>query len=398
MDQPPSQIPPPCPSSFIPPPAKQRSARFYFTPEVDIFLLREVLAVDPFEDGSRWAAIVRNISAVLLRDVVARSLQDRLDLLLARFAARDRENQRSTCAAEGLTALSCADLHDMQYVKAESGSTHVYDLGEAQASATCDDCEVLASVSQLPASTSVSTTGQTAASSSVMVQDLLPSPSPGILHEPSPRPTLNTTPDPTLDPTSTRHPSPILDPTRGSSPGSSSGPTSGSSPGPTNGLFPTIAKGFFEKRLKHEQGARRKHREMEKERLALERERLAVEDRCINLERDKLTLDREVFLQKKREWEETQEKKKEERLARQKEKEQERELYLRQQGALIDLVRCSEAKKTFLSDFYASKCYTEFRFKLFFQHPRRRPFQPGQRRSHRCCFASHQGSFRGDGP
>ncbi|KAL3240184.1 hypothetical protein MRX96_021740 [Rhipicephalus microplus] len=132
-------------------------------------------------------------------------------------------------------------------------STNVYDLGEAQASATCDDCEVLASVPQLPASTSVSTTGKTAASSSGLVQDLSPSPSPGILHEPSPRPTLNTT----LDPTSTRHPSPILDPTRGSSPASSSGPTtgptsghtSGSSPGPTQGpnsrLLPTIAKGYM---------------------------------------------------------------------------------------------------------------------------------------------------------
>ncbi|KAL3181621.1 hypothetical protein MRX96_036736 [Rhipicephalus microplus] len=97
-------------------------------------------------------------------------------------------------------------------------STNVYDLGETQASATCDDSEVLASVPQLPASTSVSTTGQTAASSSVLVQNLSPSLSPGFLDEPSPRLIRNTTPDATLDPTSTRHPSPTLDPICGSSP------------------------------------------------------------------------------------------------------------------------------------------------------------------------------------
>ncbi|KAL3216358.1 hypothetical protein MRX96_033111 [Rhipicephalus microplus] len=59
-----------------------------------------VLAVDPFEDSSRWAAIARNLSAVLLRNVLARSLWDRLDLLLAQFAARDRENLRRSGTEE----------------------------------------------------------------------------------------------------------------------------------------------------------------------------------------------------------------------------------------------------------------------------------------------------------
>ncbi|KAH8036202.1 hypothetical protein HPB51_020023 [Rhipicephalus microplus] len=291
MDQPPSQIPPP---------AKQRSARFYFTPEVDIFLLREVLAVDPFEDSSRWAAIARNLSAVLLRNVVARSLRDHLDLLLAQFAARGRKNLRSAVRkvaaaakqqlkqeqaklehppTEKKIAAAIRDLRASEFevtgrewmsVDEDVLSSHdednmwsrnVYDLGEAQASATCDDCELLASVPQLPASHSVTTTGQTAASSSVLVQDFSPSPSHGIFHEPSPCPTLNTTPDRTLDPTSACHPSPILDPARGSSPapppgsssglttGPTSGPTSGSSPGPTqgptSGLLPTIAKGYM---------------------------------------------------------------------------------------------------------------------------------------------------------
>ncbi|KAL3174906.1 hypothetical protein MRX96_010935 [Rhipicephalus microplus] len=140
-------------------------------------------------------------------------------------------------------------------------STNVFDLVEVQAVATRDDNKVLSSVPQLPASTSLSTTGQTAASRSVLVQDLSPTPTPGIFHEPSLRPNLNTTPHPTLGPTSTLHSSSILAPTRGSSPapllrfssgpatGASSDPTTGISRGPTHGptpgLFTTIAKWYM---------------------------------------------------------------------------------------------------------------------------------------------------------
>ncbi|KAL3213177.1 hypothetical protein MRX96_007767 [Rhipicephalus microplus] len=52
--------------------------KVYFTPEVDIFLIRPVLAVDPFEDGSKWPAIARNLSAVLLRNVVAGAFRHEL--------------------------------------------------------------------------------------------------------------------------------------------------------------------------------------------------------------------------------------------------------------------------------------------------------------------------------
>ncbi|KAH8009950.1 hypothetical protein HPB51_023006 [Rhipicephalus microplus] len=52
----------------------------------------------------------------------------------------------------------------------------------------------------------------------------------------------------------------------------------------------------------------------------------------------------------------------------------------------------------FQTKVYLSKRNTEFCFKPFFQHPRRRPFQPGQRRAHCCCIASNQGSIGGDGP
>ncbi|KAH8033338.1 hypothetical protein HPB51_010378 [Rhipicephalus microplus] len=94
----------------MPPPAKQCSARFYFTHEVDIFLLREVLAVDPFGDGFRGAAIARNLSAVLLRNVVAQSLRDHLDLLLAQFAAAVPTTQRSHELSREQTTLITKSL------------------------------------------------------------------------------------------------------------------------------------------------------------------------------------------------------------------------------------------------------------------------------------------------
>ncbi|KAL1417697.1 hypothetical protein MTO96_026601 [Rhipicephalus appendiculatus] len=234
-----------------------------------------------------------------------------------------------------------------------SGSTNVYDVAQKTSACVRGGYEVLATVPQLPASTSVSLSQQRAASDTAVVQDLTPSPTPGTLPGSNPRPVPSTTPDPTLDPsldptldpTSASHPSPILGPTPGTSsgptPGTSSGPTPGSSSGPTGGLLPSVASGFmhtppgiylrnrrrredphlqfFEKRLQHEQGSRNRDTELEKQRIALEKERLAVEDRRITLEQDRLTLEREVFLQRKREWEEVQEEKRDERYERQRE-------------------------------------------------------------------------------
>ncbi|KAH7985069.1 hypothetical protein HPB52_024329 [Rhipicephalus sanguineus] len=167
-------------------------------------------------------------------------------------------------------------------------STNVLDLAEARAATIQDEYEVQATVPQLPASTSVSTAQQRAASGSVLAQDL------------------------------------------------SASPTSGIIPGPSK-RHEDLHLQFFEKRLQLEQGAKGRDTELEKERLALEREGLAVEDGRITLEHDRLALDKEVFLQKKREWEDTQDEKRGKRLARQRERQHERDLYLRQQDALIDL-------------------------------------------------------------
>ncbi|KAL1446489.1 hypothetical protein MTO96_044568, partial [Rhipicephalus appendiculatus] len=96
---------------------------------------------------------------------------------------------------------------------------------------------------------------------------------------------------------------------------------------------------FFEKRLQHKQGARNRDTELEKEGMGLEKEHLAVEDRRIALEQDWLSLEREVLLQRELEWEEAQEEKRDEHYQRHRKRQQEKELYLRQQDALIDLVK-----------------------------------------------------------
>ncbi|KAL3191332.1 hypothetical protein MRX96_018740 [Rhipicephalus microplus] len=140
-----------------------------------------VLAVDPFEDSSRWdrhhSQLIGGVAGGMF---LARSLRDRLDLLLAQFAARDRENLRRSGTEEEYNEKErlLAEVYHLAQNKKKIGeairdlgasefevtgrewmsvdedvlsshdednmwSTNVYDLGEAQASATCDDCEVL---------------------------------------------------------------------------------------------------------------------------------------------------------------------------------------------------------------------------------------------------------------
>ncbi|KAH7980297.1 hypothetical protein HPB49_014490 [Dermacentor silvarum] len=78
---------------------------------------------------------------------------------------------------------------------------------------------------------------------------------------------------------------------------------------------------FLEKRIHVEKGA--KAREME-----LEKTRLAIENRRLLLEENRLSFEREQFLQRTREWEAAQDQRKEER-----------EMFERQQQALLDAIK-----------------------------------------------------------
>ncbi|KAL1474231.1 hypothetical protein MTO96_021334 [Rhipicephalus appendiculatus] len=165
-----------------------------------------------------------------------------------RTAAAIRDLSTSDFTASETDGMS-VDEYLESYYEENLWSTNVYDVAQKTSACVRGGYEVLATVPQLPASTSVSLSQQRAASDTAVVQDLSPSPTPSILPGSNPRPVPSTTPDPTLDPsldptldpTSASHASPILGPT----PGTSSGPTPGSSSGPTGGLLPSVASGYM---------------------------------------------------------------------------------------------------------------------------------------------------------
>ncbi|KAH6935731.1 hypothetical protein HPB50_008672 [Hyalomma asiaticum] len=75
--------------------SKATSGRLHFSIAYDLALLREVNAHNPFQDPSRWEAIVKNMNFALGNVFSARALRERLDLLLAQFIANDRVSLRN---------------------------------------------------------------------------------------------------------------------------------------------------------------------------------------------------------------------------------------------------------------------------------------------------------------
>ncbi|KAH7986098.1 hypothetical protein HPB49_026119 [Dermacentor silvarum] len=75
-------------------------ARVHFTADVDILVLREARAINPYEDVSRWAVMSENLPRAIQRNLSPHCLRDRVDLLLAQSAARDRANLRKSGTEE----------------------------------------------------------------------------------------------------------------------------------------------------------------------------------------------------------------------------------------------------------------------------------------------------------
>ncbi|CAN7974785.1 hypothetical protein HPB47_019396 [Ixodes persulcatus] len=75
--------------------AAAASSRLRFSAQDDISLLQEVHALNPFEDPTRWAQIANHLLSATGKSFSARAVRDRLDLLLAQFAAEDHANLRS---------------------------------------------------------------------------------------------------------------------------------------------------------------------------------------------------------------------------------------------------------------------------------------------------------------
>ncbi|KAG0442430.1 hypothetical protein HPB47_015710, partial [Ixodes persulcatus] len=65
-----------------------------FTIVEDILLLREVLAMNPFVNSSRWDTVAANLNEALGRNFSVRGVRDRCDLLLGLFKRDDHTNVR----------------------------------------------------------------------------------------------------------------------------------------------------------------------------------------------------------------------------------------------------------------------------------------------------------------
>ncbi|KAM7314698.1 hypothetical protein ISCGN_004482 [Ixodes scapularis] len=84
-------------------PLSAQAGRKRFTIIEDILLLREVLAVNPFVNSSRWDTVAANLNEALGRNFSVRGVRDRCDLLLGLFKRDDRTNLRKSGTEEQYT-------------------------------------------------------------------------------------------------------------------------------------------------------------------------------------------------------------------------------------------------------------------------------------------------------
>ncbi|KAG0443924.1 hypothetical protein HPB47_014380 [Ixodes persulcatus] len=81
-------------------PLSAQAGRKRFTIVEDILLLREVLAMNPFVNFTRWDTVAANLNEALGRNFSVRGVRDRCDLLLGLFKRDDRTNLRKRLAME----------------------------------------------------------------------------------------------------------------------------------------------------------------------------------------------------------------------------------------------------------------------------------------------------------
>nr|XP_050033524.2 uncharacterized protein LOC126530144 [Dermacentor andersoni] len=78
----------------------KRKPRVHFRRHEDLLLLREVVAINPFQNPAMWETLLTNVIAVLRRDVSLRAIKDRVELLVGYFRQDDRENLRKSGTEE----------------------------------------------------------------------------------------------------------------------------------------------------------------------------------------------------------------------------------------------------------------------------------------------------------
>ncbi|KAG0415008.1 hypothetical protein HPB47_007813 [Ixodes persulcatus] len=77
--------------------------RVFYTLKVDIALLLEVQASDPFRNPDQWEEIAVRLKAVLGKPFSSRSVRGRFDLLVSRYATNDRRNLQKSTANSAAT-------------------------------------------------------------------------------------------------------------------------------------------------------------------------------------------------------------------------------------------------------------------------------------------------------
>ncbi|KAK8763971.1 hypothetical protein V5799_033421 [Amblyomma americanum] len=79
------------------------SGRVFYTLQMDIALLLEVQASDPFRNPEQWDLIALRLRETLGINCSSRGVHERLDLLVSRYAANDRKNLQKSGTEEEYT-------------------------------------------------------------------------------------------------------------------------------------------------------------------------------------------------------------------------------------------------------------------------------------------------------
>ncbi|CAN8013093.1 unnamed protein product [Ixodes pacificus] len=319
--------------------AAAASSRLRFSAQDDISLLQEVHALNPFEDPSRWAQIVNNLLSATVKSFSARAVRDRLDLLIAQFAAEDRANLRRRLllcrmsgtkeqysekehllqeiadltrefnykykaaavrrAAPSRQKLTAAERSDASALRDTAAATNL--AYSANGNATADACRASTSTDAVAAAyVATSSVVEVPESSGniwttcvVDTAEILSTAAAGdtyeiVAHDLSRELTAAATGTPSID---VGGHAPAASPEQTMEPEASRQVQRGKKKKENENLI------FLEKRLQFEQAARERENNLEERRISLEEKRLVLEEKCLALDRDK-------YEQQVREWEE----------------------------------------------------------------------------------------------
>ncbi|XP_075732073.1 uncharacterized protein LOC119178192 isoform X1 [Rhipicephalus microplus] len=92
-------------------PATRMAPRTRYSHADDKIILQEVLALNPYENASRWHTIAERVAMLLRRTLNSRSVKERVDLLLAHFIRNDAKNRKKSGTEEEYAAIGVLLQH-----------------------------------------------------------------------------------------------------------------------------------------------------------------------------------------------------------------------------------------------------------------------------------------------